>query len=314
MSRITGKAKRFNGAAIDYVSVFEWSNGSQIGKVVPDVLGNWSFNYADAMDVGITYVADGCEPITHGKYPLALDWSPSMLFTGQQGCWYDPSDITTLFQDVSGTIPVTQDGQSVSLMLDKSGRGNNMIQPVATARPIYRSCGRLKWLYFDGVDDHMYLPSVRFSTPALLSVSFILLNFTSDFAAIKGVGVLSGSIGLGYFVGRTPELAYSQLRTASDASQLEIPRPNSAHVATIDGGASNHNLYTNQNNTATAAHTLGALTFNQDLAIGARPSALGTNHYSNMKYFGSALIDGAVSSENRIKLIDYLAARSGNNT
>jgi len=34
--------------------------------------------------------------------------------------WYDPSDLSTLFQDAMGTIPVTSAGDPVGLMLDKS--------------------------------------------------------------------------------------------------------------------------------------------------------------------------------------------------
>ena len=314
MSRITGKAKRFDGTAIDYVSIFRWDNGRCIAQVKPDTLGNWSFKYADNMEVGITYVANGCEPITHGKYPLTLDWSPSMLFTGQQGCWYDPSDKSTLFQDVAGAIPVTQDGQKVALMLDKSGKGNNMVQSEIGRMPIYRSCGGLCWLEFDGINDYLHLPLVRFSTPAIISTSFILLSFTDGFAAIKGAGVLSDSFGLGYFVGSSPVLAYSQLRAASEISQLEAPRSNLAHVATVEAQLSAHNIYMNQNNVATAAHTLGAITLNRDLTIGARISANNTKHYSNMKYYGSALVEGVLSEENRFKLLDYLAIRNGDNT
>lgn len=50
----------------------------------------------------------------------ARAYSPRVLFTqGQQGAWYDPSDLRTLFQDAAGTIPVTGTGQPVGLMLDK---------------------------------------------------------------------------------------------------------------------------------------------------------------------------------------------------
>ncbi|WP_420229036.1 hypothetical protein ACOBWA_08420 [Psychrobacter sp. ER1] len=43
------------------------------------------------------------------------------MFAGdKQGVWYDPSDLTTLFQDAAGTTPVTKDGDPVGLMLDKS--------------------------------------------------------------------------------------------------------------------------------------------------------------------------------------------------
>jgi hypothetical protein len=48
-------------------------------------------------------------------------WTPANLFANSEpGVWFDPSDLTTLFQDLIGTIPVTATGQPVGLMLDKS--------------------------------------------------------------------------------------------------------------------------------------------------------------------------------------------------
>lgn len=61
----------------------------------------------------------------------------SLLFgSGQQGAWYDPSDMSTLFQDEAGTIPVTAVEQPVGRMLDKSGRGNHATQATTTKRPV----------------------------------------------------------------------------------------------------------------------------------------------------------------------------------
>lgn len=68
MSKIKGKAKKFDGTAVDYVLLFDWVTGNCIGKSVPDVAGNWVYNHTSDLNVGITYVADGCEPITHGAY------------------------------------------------------------------------------------------------------------------------------------------------------------------------------------------------------------------------------------------------------
>lgn len=47
--------------------------------------------------------------------------SPSALFAaGEQGVWFDPSDLSTMFQDFVGATPVTAPGQTVGLILDKS--------------------------------------------------------------------------------------------------------------------------------------------------------------------------------------------------
>jgi hypothetical protein len=48
-------------------------------------------------------------------------FEPYSLFeNGEQGAWYDPSDLSTLFTDSAGTVPVTAVEQFVGLMLDKS--------------------------------------------------------------------------------------------------------------------------------------------------------------------------------------------------
>lgn len=48
-------------------------------------------------------------------------FSPADLFSaGEEGAWYDPSDFSTMFQDSTGTTPVTAVGQTVGLILDKS--------------------------------------------------------------------------------------------------------------------------------------------------------------------------------------------------
>ena len=55
---------------------------------------------------------------------LDLDAAIAALFSsGEEGAWYDPSDLTTLYQDSLGTTPVTGTGQPVGLMLDKSKGG-----------------------------------------------------------------------------------------------------------------------------------------------------------------------------------------------
>lgn len=62
----------------------------------------------------------------------------AVLFgAGEQGGWYDSSDLTTMFQDTAGTVPVTATGQTVARINDKSGRGNHLTQATAASRPIY---------------------------------------------------------------------------------------------------------------------------------------------------------------------------------
>lgn len=72
MAIMTGRAKRYDGTAIDYVLIFQWKTGRCLGKSIPNSAGIWSFEYNTNLIVGITYVADGCEPISHGPYEFVL--------------------------------------------------------------------------------------------------------------------------------------------------------------------------------------------------------------------------------------------------
>lgn len=81
------------------------------------------------------------------------EFSPADLFAnGEDGAWYDPSDLSTLWQDTAGTSAVTTAGQSVARIDDKSGNGRHLTQATAADRPTYQSSGGLHWLDFDGAD------------------------------------------------------------------------------------------------------------------------------------------------------------------
>jgi hypothetical protein len=63
---------------------------------------------------------DAIQGASMGVYGRLSAFLPSALFSsGEEGAWYDPSDLSTLFQDSAGTTPVTTAGDPVGLMLDK---------------------------------------------------------------------------------------------------------------------------------------------------------------------------------------------------
>ena len=107
-------------------------------------------------------------------------FSPLSLFAqNEQGAWYDPSDLSTMFQDAAGTTPVTADGQPVGKILDKSGNNNHASQATAAARPLYKTDGTFHWLQFDGVDDSLSTASFDLSLSTTAS-SFLGFNKIND--------------------------------------------------------------------------------------------------------------------------------------
>lgn len=104
--------------------------------------------------------------------------SPLSLFaTGAQGAWYDPSDFSTMFQDDAGTTPVTAVEQTVGLILDKSGRGNNASQATLISRPVLSA--RVNLL-------------LATATLATQSVTTVATNYTLAFSGAGSI-TLSGT-------------------------------------------------------------------------------------------------------------------------
>jgi hypothetical protein len=174
--------------------------------------------------------------------PKNAFWTPAYLFAaGEQGVWYDPSDLSTLFQDTGATVPVTAAGQPVGLIRDKSGRNNHALQPTAASKPILRNSGLLWWLEFDGVDDFLVSGTIDFTATDKLS-AFLGLRKLSD-AAVQMVVELSvdGNTNNGAFYIAAPVTAglsnyYSRIRgtTVSAATLTTFAAPDTA-VLTVLG-------------------------------------------------------------------------------
>jgi len=116
-----------------------------------------------------------------------VQFLPSDLFAAsEKGVWYDPGDITTLFQDTAGTIPVTASGQTVALMKDKSGNGIDATQSDATKRPTFNIYPDTDYGYlnFDGTNDFMVTGSLTFAATSV-----------STMTATVGVQVDTGATG-----------------------------------------------------------------------------------------------------------------------
>lgn len=122
-------------------------------------------------------------------------FTPLSLFSaGEQGVWYDPSDISTVWQDSAGTVPGAV-GQPVGKLIDKSGRGNHATQAVAASRPILRQSGALYYLEFDGVDDCLVTGTVASGSSDKVSVFAGVRTAT---AGVQGIIAESSSTTNGF--------------------------------------------------------------------------------------------------------------------
>jgi len=75
--------------------------------------------------------------VLFGKTPAqrAIALIRGQFAAGQAGLWYEFGTFDGLYQDSAGTTPATAVAQPAGLRLDKSGRGNSILQATAGARP-----------------------------------------------------------------------------------------------------------------------------------------------------------------------------------
>lgn len=239
-------------------------------------------------------------------------FTPSLLFSsGEQGAWYDPSDISTLFQDAAGATPVTADGDPVGYMGDKSGNGNHMTQSISASRPIYKTDGTLHWLYFDGVDDYMDSDLIDLSTgtSALMvqARQLISANASSNISHGGGGGIQEYQRGNGAPTGllntgsisvvqaddaRVPILGKYIVNIQFDSSKvgrlLEIDMQINGFYPSVDEGGAGDSGSGN---------------------LGNYPLSLGQT--ANMISFGAILRGGVTSVGDREEVNEYLAIKSG---
>jgi len=151
----------------------------------------------------------------------AVPFSIADLFaSSEQGAWYGPSDLSTLFQDSAGTTPVTTAGQPVGRMLDNSGNDNHATQATAAARPTYQTGPARATL--DKVDDRLLVtvPAGGFTGTMVLA--------TDQGTASYGVTIPSGAYNIGggyvqYFPGNAivGQLIRDGALSAGDAAATE---------------------------------------------------------------------------------------------
>ena len=161
---------------------------------------------------------------------------PFLFASSQPGAWYDPSDITTLFQDNLGATPVTAAGQTVGRILDKSGRGNHATQATLAQRPTYQidSTGR-PYLSFDGVDDGMVTGTI---TPAIDKVQVFTgirkLSDATAAAVVEFSATLNTNEGSFYILAPNASASVNALF----ASKGSLPAFGSGGVASIGAAPS----------------------------------------------------------------------------
>lgn len=215
--------------------------------------------------------------------------------------WYDPSDLSTLWQDTAGTAPVTAAAQAVARIDDKSGNGHHLTQATAANRPLYQVDGNGNhYLLFDGTDDYLVINAAIVGTlpfdriSAVRTVAWALsrrlfANGASDLKMRTATPSLCVDDGIGDVV------TNSGLAVGVNGVVTE------RHIANASRLAINNGAYVTGNAGATAPanpFVIGARNTN-----GASPS--------NIRFYGCVVKAGALTDEQILGLRAWLADKAG---
>ncbi|RLA07792.1 MAG: hypothetical protein DRQ54_04995 [Gammaproteobacteria bacterium] len=139
--------------------------------------------------------------------PIEID--PLDLFTsGENGGYYDISDISTLWLDTAGTLPVTTDGQEVARIDDKSGNGNHMLNGANgtnTTPMLYKTNGSEHWLECSDTQSSTsmrYLAVVgamNMEIPSVVGQS-VEFNSTGGSTTFRGAGIYGNPASTNYLI------------------------------------------------------------------------------------------------------------------
>lgn len=172
-----------------------------------------SLLWATSVNVSNAGYAGGISMLSLVQYPLA-----SLFAAGERGLWYDPSDMSTLFQDAAGTTPVTAVGQPVGKMLDKSGNANHATQASAGSRPVLRQdASGFSYLEFNGSSSALATASTQLSNADKLSVFFAITQNTGAVSLIAEFSAnLNANAGAFYFAGSESSAGDVSFRNRGD--------------------------------------------------------------------------------------------------
>ena len=246
-------------------------------------------------------------------------FSPASLFSnGEKGVWYDPSNLSSMYQS-DGVTPAAVNDE-VGVIEDQSGNGIHMVQTVGAKCPILRLSGEGHYyLDFDGVDDGMRTTSnLPFGTNSVEEVSVFSASQRNTSGINQNVLELSNNIANQNGAFRLFHTSSNRRRsvhkgtTAVTLQTVAITdTPEKVVFSSLASiSAPSHTFRANGALVGSVTSSLGTGTYNDHpLNMGAR--AAGDGFRLDGRIYG-VIVRGAASGDGEIASVEkYLAGKSG---
>lgn len=223
----------------------------------------------------------------------------------QAGAYYDPSDLSSMFQDVAETVPAAVNGP-VARINDKSGNGNHLLQATAANQPILKSSGSgpatLYWLEFDGANDVLNkVLGASLPQPFSRIGAIRIITWTANLYVYSGANDIIGGLietGASPNFGMVDGLAVSPICTT-------LPINTDGVISEVFNNASSTITL---NNDAPVTGNPGALNISNITVGGLSPP--GTNN-SNIRWYGLTIRAGLFAVTETAALRQLYGQKSG---
>jgi len=244
-------------------------------------------------------------------------FDPVSLFgASEEGGIYDPSDLSTLWQDSARTTPVTANNDPVGAIDDLSGNGLHLLQ-TGTNRPIYKTDGSRHWIEFAGNGDD-YMRSTG-NGPAAKENFYSIIGF--NVASATGIAGACWLFGVGPNVSGATGTMGIEHRTDLRRTNARLWTQNiNTEVSSLDAiysfGSPTWTEAYHESNTLTRNTSNGFLATQPHdddvISTTRRPMSLAdSTRQQGFEFFGGILINRALSSSEKSNVRAWIDARIG---
>lgn len=229
----------------------------------------------------------------------------ALFDAGIRGIWFDPNDMSTMFQDAAATIPVTAIGQTVGCIKCKRG-DKAWVQATASKQPLLQHDPETNqnYLLFDGIDDEYNYVGYSNSPSYIENVTYL-----SAVKMVKHTSNLYSYINSHHpqFNYRYQSLRYLWGIGAASPMPSDIPKSSKIVLAYVDNAFSynpgreayiNHNGYSFDVTKTTAKNGFG---------LGCSTNA----KFANMAFYGAYTGEVFIPKSEILTYQDYFAKKIG---
>ncbi len=228
--------------------------------------------------------------------------------------WWDPSDLTTLWQDTGRTTAVTADGQTVGCMDDKTGNGRHLKFVIST--PVYKTSGGLHWLEFNGSSQYLEttqgMDAFVSASAAECVAAFRITSPETDSSGLDNDACFADHSGYStYGYARSSGLIGVAVYNPSFSVVSRTAAYSSATDVVISCGWDASNMRLSKDNAADSTISFTPHENSYNAAVKLRLGRDNNTRYAQLRFYGGAFKSTTMTAGDRTAFCTWLGAKQG---